>query len=236
MTLDELVALSLLTDLPRQNLSARLAADDPELLDRAAPFLERGRAMRTRAAELGMWVLPWNDPRFPAGLSVIADAPPLLWGRGSLDTFDAPMVAIVGSRSASAVALDTAVRLAEGLARLGIVVVSGLARGGDSAAHRGARRAGRTVAVLGSGGDYIYPSEHAGLAAEIAACGIVLSEYPLGTPPLPGYFPLRNRLISGLSRATIVVEAAEKSGSLITAGCALDQGREVMVVPGSVAG
>jgi DNA processing protein len=236
MTLDDAVALSLLTDLPRPGLSARLAADDPWLLECAAPLLERGRAARARAAALGADVLAWNDPRFPAGLKAISDAPPVLWYRGMLEALEAPMVAIVGSRAASPVALDTAVRLAQGLAGLGISVVSGLARGVDSAAHRGALRAGRTVAVLGSGLDRIYPSEHTTLAGEIAVSGVVLTEYPPGTPPLPGYFPMRNRLISGLSLATIVVEAAESSGSLITAGCAVDQGREVMVVPGSVVG
>ena len=236
MTLDEAVALSLLTDLPRPGLSARLDADDPSLLERAAPLIDQAGRVRTRAARLGISVLAWNDPRFPAALRAIPDVPPALWYRGRLETLGASMVAIVGSRSASPVALETAVRLAHGLAGFGIVVVSGLARGVDSAAHRGALRAGRTVAVLGSGLDRIYPSEHTALAADIAATGVVLTEYPPGTPPLPGYFPMRNRLISGLSLATIVVEAAEKSGSLITAGCAADQGRDVMVVPGSVAG
>jgi DNA processing protein len=143
-------------------------------------------------------------------------------------------VAIVGSRAASAAAHETAARLAADLAARGIVVVSGLARGVDSAAHRGALTAGRTIAVLGSGLDRIYPHEHAGLAREIAAAGVVVSEYPPGTPPLAFHFPMRNRLISGLSRAVVVVEASEKSGSLITAACALEQGREVMAVPGSV--
>jgi len=113
-------------------------------------------------------------------------------------------------------------------------VVSGLARGVDSAAHRGALRTGRTIAVLGSGLDRIYPAEHAGLARDIAATGLVLSEYPPGTPPLPFHFPMRNRLISGLSRAVVVIEASDKSGSLITAACALEQGRDVMAVPGNV--
>ena len=236
MTLDESVALSLRTDLSRRDLSARLAADDPLLIESAAPLLERGRAARRRAAELGGGVLAWNDPRFPPGLRAIPDVPPVLWYRGLLEALESPMVAIVGSRSAAPVALDTATRLAEGLAGLGFSIVSGLARGADSAAHRGALRSGRTVAVLGSGLDRIYPREHTALADSIAASGIVVTEYPPGTPPLAGYFPMRNRLISGLSLATIVVEAAESSGSLITAGCALDQGRDVLVVPGTVAG
>jgi DNA processing protein len=143
-------------------------------------------------------------------------------------------VAIVGSRAATPVALDTAARLATDLAERGITVVSGLARGVDSAAHRGALEAGRTIAVLGSGVDHVYPSEHVALADEIVQSGLVVSEYPPGSRPLPHHFPMRNRLISGLSLAVVVIEASEKSGSLITAGCALEQGREVMAVPGNV--
>jgi DNA processing protein len=127
-------------------------------------------------------------------------------------------------------------QLAEDLARRGITVVSGHARGVDSAAHRGALRTGRTIGVLGSGVDRIYPPEHEDLAFEIARHGLVMSEYPPGTAPLPFQFPKRNRLISGLSRAVVVIEASEKSGSLITASCALEQGREVMAVPGNVVG
>jgi DNA processing protein len=148
---------------------------------------------------------------------------------------DAPLVAIVGSRGATPYALQVGRRLAAELADRGIVVVSGLARGVDSAAHRSAlRHDGRTVAVLGSGVDVVYPPEHADLAADIARHGLITSEYPPGTPPLPFHFPLRNRIISGLSRAVVVIEASEKSGSLITASCALQQGREVMAVPGNV--
>jgi len=147
---------------------------------------------------------------------------------------NAPSVAIVGSRTASPVAIETASRIATDLASRGVTVVSGLARGVDSAAHRGALQTGRTAAVLGSGLDRMYPSEHAALASQIAVEGIVMSEYPPDTPPLPLFFPIRNRLISGLSRAVVVIEANEKSGSLITAACALEQGREVMAVPGNV--
>jgi DNA processing protein len=170
----------------------------------------------------------------PLALMAISDAPPVLWYRGSLECLQQPAVAIVGSRAASSVAIETARRLATELAALGITVVSGLARGVDSAAHRGALQSGSTVAVLGSGVDYIYPSEHRGLAAEIAMNGLVLSEYAPGTFPLPFHFPMRNRLISGLSRAVVVIEASDKSGSLITASCAAEQGREVMAVPGNV--
>ena len=234
MTLDQAVALSLLEDLPRPGLTERLTAADPELLERAALLLDRARGVRTCAAAAGIHVLPWNDPRVPTSLLAIGDCPPALWYRGALEAFDAPAVAIVGSRAASAVALETAERLAEDLAARGITVVSGLARGVDSAAHRGALRSGRTIAVLGSGVDRIYPSEHVGLARDIAATGLVLSEYPPGVLPLPFHFPMRNRLISGLARAVVVIEASDKSGSLITAACALEQGRDVMAVPGNV--
>ena len=178
-------------------------------------------------------LLPADDPRFPTSLLAIPDCPTELWYCGRLDSFEAPAVAIVGSRAASAVALEMATRLAKDLARLGVVVVSGLARGVDSAAHRGALAEGRTIAVLGSACDVIYPAEHAPLAAEIAERGLVVSEYPPGTPPHQGRFPMRNRIISGLSRAVVVIEAHAQSGSLITARLALQQGRDVMAVPGN---
>jgi DNA processing protein len=174
-----------------------------------------------------------DDRRFPTALLAIPDCPSELWFRGALDVLDAPAVAIVGSRAASAVALEMAGRLAADLAACGVAIVSGLARGVDSAAHRGALSCGRTVAVLGSGLDVIYPPEHAQLAAEIVERGVVLSEYPRDRGPLPGQFPMRNRIISGLSRAVVVIEAHERSGSLITARCALQQGRDVMAVPGN---
>jgi len=234
MTPDEAVALSLIPELSRVGLADRLRADDPVLLEEARRLGDRARAVRLRAEAAGIGVLAWNDPRFPAALLAIPDVPPVLWYRGALEAFRAPAVAVVGSRAASAVALETAARLGADLAALGITVVSGLARGVDSAAHRGALRSGRTIAVLGSGVDQIYPHEHTTLAGEIAREGLVLSEYPPGTPPLAFHFPMRNRLISGLSRAVVVIEANEKSGSLITAACALEQGREVMAVPGNV--
>jgi DNA processing protein len=234
VTVDQAVALSLLPGLSRVSLTERLRADDPELLDRASSLLDRARELRTRCAARGVHVLAWSDPLFPAALLAIPDAPPALWYRGDLAALQRPAVAIVGSRAASAVALETAARLATDLAARGIVVVSGLARGVDSAAHRGALQTGRTIAVLGSGLERIYPAEHKGLAAEIAHDGIVFSEYAAATAPQPFFFPQRNRLISGLSRAVVVIEASDKSGSLITAGCALEQGRDVMAVPGNV--
>ena len=236
MTPEEAIALSFapLADLPRPGLTARLQADDPTLLELARTLLPRASLVRTTADPRGIAVVAWNDPRFPTALLTLADVPPALWYRGRLEGLDAPAVAIVGSRAASAVALETATRLATDLASRGITVVSGLARGVDSAAHRGALQSGRTAAVLGSGLNRIYPVEHESLAAEIATAGVVLSEFAPDTPPLPMFFPMRNRVISGLCRAVVVIEANEKSGSLITAACALEQGREVMAVPGNV--
>ncbi len=234
MTLDQAVALSLAFDFPRLGLIERLQAEDPELYDIANLMTGRAHEVRIAGEQAGLCVLPWNDPRFPASLLAIPDCPPVLWCRGDPAALWAPLVAIVGSRAATAVALETATRLGEDLAAQGVTVVSGLARGVDSAAHRGALRTGRTIAVLGSGPDRIYPSEHAGLAAEIAGTGLVTTEYPPGTPPNAFHFPQRNRLISGMCRAVVVIEASERSGSLITAACALEQGREVMAVPGNV--
>jgi DNA processing protein len=175
-----------------------------------------------------------DDPEYPPLLATIADPPQELWIRGREDLLAAEAIAIVGSRAASAYALEIASSLAFDLARCGLVVVSGMARGVDGAAHRGALDAGGlTVAVLGCGVNVVYPDEHSDLLLKIAATGAVVSELPPGTPPLAHHFPLRNRIISGLSRAVVVVEAGEKSGSLITARCALEQGRDVMAVPGN---
>jgi DNA processing protein len=234
MTVDEAVALSLVADLPRVGLTARLLGNDPVLVEQAQRLADRARVVRSRAEGEGIGVLAWNDARFPSPLLATSDVPPLLWYRGSLEAFQRPAVAIVGSRRASTVALETAARLAADLASRGIAVVSGLARGVDSAAHRGALRTGWTIAVLGSSLDRIYPPEHTALAHDISAAGVVISEYPPRTAPLKFHFPMRNRLISGLSRAVVIVEASEQSGSLITAACALEQGREVMAVPGNV--
>jgi DNA processing protein len=159
----------------------------------------------------------------------------VLWVSGRPDALGDPIVSIVGSRAGSPYALSVAERLAGDLAARGITVASGLARGVDSAAHRGALAAGGiTVGVLGCGADIIYPPEHATLASEMAVRGAVTSELVPGTVPRPTFFPRRNRIISGLARAVIVIEAGEKSGSLITARCALEQGRDVLAVPGNV--
>jgi DNA processing protein len=192
-------------------------------------------ALLAEARRAGIDPVPWYDPRYPALLNCIPDPPPVLWVRGSADVLARPTVAIVGSRAASDYARQVSERLAAELATRGIVVASGLARGVDSAAHQGCLGSGgATVAVLGSGVDRIYPAEHKEIAKRICVRGALVSELGPGTPPLPQHFPLRNRIISGLSLAVVVVEASEKSGSLITARCALEQGRDVMAVPGSV--
>lgn len=191
----------------------------------------------SRARRLGLEPVPLGDERYPTLVASIYDPPPVLWIRGNAQAMGGRSVAVVGARAASASALAMAADLASGLARAGVTVVSGLARGVDSAAHRAALESGGpTVAVLGCGADRVYPPEHADLARAIAGDGALASELPPGMPPLPEHFPRRNRIISGLSLATVVVEASERSGSLITARCALEQGREVMAVPGSAVG
>jgi DNA processing protein len=178
-----------------------------------------------------------GDVRFPAALEAIHDPPHTLWVKGDIDAVLAPSVAIVGSRAASPYALEVARQLGADLARRNITVISGLARGVDSAAHRGALEGGgRTVAVFGCGVDVIYPPEHGALAGRIVERGALVSEFPPGTPPRREHFPQRNRIISGLSLAVVIVEAAEGSGSLITADFALEQGRAVLAVPGNVLG
>ena len=174
---------------------------------------------------------------FPQLLAQIPDPPDIIWFRGDLSALTAPAVALVGARAASRDAVTTAAALASDLARAGVVVVSGLARGVDAAAHRGALEAGgKTIAVLGTGIDVVYPAEHRELSANIERSGLLVTEFRPGAPPVVSHFPRRNRIISGLARAVVVVEAAEKSGALITARAAADQGRDVMAVPGCVVG
>lgn len=180
-------------------------------------------------------ILTETDPGYPRALAEIHDPPGVLFVRGSLAPQDALAVAIVGTRHASRYGLEQAERLAGSLARAGLTIVSGLARGVDAAAHRGALAAGgRTIAVLGSGVLNIYPPEHGELAKAIIAQGAVLGELPPRRPPIGGAFPQRNRIISGLSLGAIIVEAADRSGALITARLASEQGREVFAVPGPV--
>jgi DNA processing protein len=219
-------------------LSAILAAcgvPDEQREEGAALARQRAGTALAAARSSGMLAIPWSHPAFPALLSCIFDPPPVLWVRGCPEALGQPTVAIVGSRGATTYAMDVAYRLGQELAARGVVVASGLARGVDSAAHRGCLAGGgRTVAVLGSGLDRVYPPEHESLGKQISCKGSLISELWPGAAPLPEHFPLRNRIISGISLAVVVVEASEKSGSLITARCALEQGRDVMAVPGSV--
>ncbi len=182
----------------------------------------------------GLHCLSRDHPLFPPLLKEINDPPLMLYGHGNPAALEQPALALVGARAASVYGLKMAEKLAADLAAAGITVVSGGALGIDSAAHRGALTAagGRTVAVLGCGLDVVYPPQNKKLFAMIAATGMLLSEYPPGTKPEPFRFPARNRIISGLSMGTAVIEAARRSGSLITAEMALDQGREVFAVPG----
>lgn len=183
------------------------------------------------ARRAGARMLCHGDAAYPPALAGLGDAPPVLWLRGQPRLMLRPMVAVVGARNASSLGLRMARRLAESLAEAGFVVVSGLARGIDAEAHVAAL-AGGTVAVMAGGADVIYPPENARLADDIAAQGALVSEQPFGLEPQVRHFPQRNRIISGLARAVVVVEAAARSGSLITAKDAADQGREVMAVPG----
>lgn len=188
-----------------------------------------------RARAAGIMLVPFGDAAYPARLRMIADPPPVLYVKGEISSRDDRAVAIVGSRSASYYGRRVARDLAHGLASLGFTVVSGMARGIDGMAHESALSSGgRTIAVLGSGVERAYPPEHDKLYQRICESGAVVSELPMGTRPLAFHFPARNRLISGLSLGVVVVEATEKSGSLITASMAVEQGREVFAVPGEV--
>ena len=256
-TLVEVVALSLF--LVRKRLCRALLESPPgggddqrrgvDLQTAAARFRDlpahlraEGRRCRARALRLldaaaaaGIEPVGWCDSRYPRQLLTLDDRPPVVWLKGDAGALARPSVAIVGSRAASPYAVAVAERLASELSACGIVVVSGCARGVDAAAHRGALDgAGATIAVLGSGVDVIYPVEHRELAGSIVRAGALMSEFPPGAPPLRHHFPRRNRLISGLARGVVVVEAGARSGSLITARCAAEQGREVMAVPGNV--
>lgn len=180
-------------------------------------------------------ILTWDDAAYPAHLKQIDQPPPILYLKGAITPEDSWAVAIVGTRAVTAYGRQVTEEIATTLAHNGITIVSGLARGVDAIAHSAAlKTGGRTLAVLGSGVDRIYPPEHRGLAEKIMAQGAVLSDYAPGTPPESANFPPRNRIISGLSLTVVVVEAAETSGSLITASFAADQGRNVFAVPGNI--
>jgi DNA processing protein len=211
--LPEFVARALLSDKARSQAEAELA----------------------KCQQNQVQILTTYDEAYPQILKQIYDPPILLYVKGEVTTLSSPSVAIVGSRRATPYGINAAEKLARDLAQRGLTICSGLARGIDSAAHRGALEVnGKTIAVLGSGLGYIYPRENKKMAQHIEKNGCVISEFPLGTSPSPQNFPIRNRVISGLSLGTCLVEAAEFSGSLITARLALEQGREVMAVPGNI--
>jgi DNA processing protein len=182
----------------------------------------------------GAHILARDDPRYPPLLAQLSAPPIRLFVRGDPEVLKDPMLAIVGSRNPTAAGRDTTRELARHLAACGLTIASGLALGIDGSAHAGALEGGRTVAVLGTGPDRIYPAVHRDLAQSIAANGALVTEYPPGSAPIGRNFPRRNRIISGLSLGTLVTEAALKSGSLITARYAIEQGREVFAIPGSI--
>jgi len=218
--------------------SALTAAGIHAEVARAITTFDQWHAVDTELKKItrtGVRLVTRADQDYPVNLTHLHDPPPFLYLRGALVPEDRVAIAIVGSRFASAYGKGMARDLAHGLVERGVTIVSGLARGIDAEAHRAALAAGgRTLAVLGSGLDIIYPSEHRALAAEIPTQGAVLSEFALGSKPDAVHFPYRNRVISGLTLGTVVVEAAENSGSLITARFALEQNREVFAVPGPV--
>jgi DNA processing protein len=193
----------------------------------------RAEAEAAAAARLGIAIVGVDEPGYPVLLARTYDPPPILYVRGRLKAEDEPAVAVVGARACTASGRALARSMAADLASWGVTIVSGLARGIDTAAHEGALDAGgRTVAVLGCGLDRTYPAENERLAGRIASQGAVVSEFALGRPPLPDHFPRRNRVIAGWSQAVVVVEAAQRSGALNTARCAADEGRDVLAVPG----
>jgi DNA processing protein len=227
--------------LPEQVLAAgrpaiaRVVGDDLAsriLSDAGAPSVERALAW----AELpGNAVVTLADDEYPRQLLEIPDPPALLYVRGSRPLLSQRSLAVVGSRNATPQGLANAENFARAFSQAGLTIVSGLALGIDAAAHRGGLEgSGSTIGVLGTGVDVAYPARNAGLIAEVAERGAVISEFPLGTPATAGNFPRRNRLISGLARGVLVVEAAMSSGSLITARLAAEQGREVFAIPGSI--
>ncbi len=188
-----------------------------------------------KVEEAGAVSVTISDPRYPQRLREIFDPPVLLFARGRLELLDSLMLAVVGTRRATPYGLAATERLAGDLARAGLTIVSGMARGIDTTAHKAALAAGgNTVAVLGCGVDVIYPTENRKIASELASKGLLLSEFPMATPAYPQNFPIRNRIISGMSLGVLVVEGAQYSGSSITARLALEQGREVFAVPGNI--
>ena len=219
---------------PGQWQSAGLAPALRENL-RSVPEADLENDLAWLDADPARGLLTRDDPRYPALLRNIAQAPPALFYQGDPDLLAMPQLAIVGARTATPQGIENARAFAADLAARGLIITSGLALGIDAAAHRGALQAGGlTVAVCGTGLDRVYPARHRELAHQIAASGLLLSEFPPGVPAIAANFPKRNRLISGLSLGVLVVEAARESGSLITARLAVEQGREVFAIPGSI--
>ncbi len=196
---------------------------------------DEAAAQQRRMRETATVLIPISDARYPQRLREIFDPPPVLFARGRIDLLNSLMLAVVGTRRPTPYGLAVSERLAGDLARAGLTIVSGMARGVDTAAHRGALAAnGSTIAVLGCGADVAYPSENRRLAAEMAEKALLISEFPMGAPAFPQNFPIRNRIISGMSLGVLIAEGAQYSGSAITARLALEQGREVFAVPGSI--
>ena len=213
---------------------AGLERDVAATLERMRKQIDTAQEL-SRLTEAGVSVLTWADDAFPPLLRQIPSPPILLYLRGNLEVSDQLALAIVGTRNATVYGRSVTRRLASDLAATGVTVVSGLARGIDAVAHRAALEVGgRTLAVFGCGVDVIYPAEHRRLADEVAAQGALISEYPLGRQPAADQFPVRNRLISGLSLGVVITESRERSGALITAEFAGQQGRDVFAVPGSI--
>ena len=210
---------------PAETAATIARGPDPAMLEQTLAWLR----------EPGHALVAWDDPAYPRALLSIADPPPVLYLHGRSELLNRPALAIVGSRNATMQGRETAEAFAKALSDAGLTIVSGLALGIDAAAHRGGLTgAGASLAVVGTGIDRVYPAANRDLAHRLAAEGGVLSEFALGTPPLPGNFPRRNRLISGLARGVLVVEATLASGSLITARFAADQNRDVFAIPGSI--
>ncbi len=219
---------------PQELGRAGLDAKTLEVLVARRVRIDLDREME-RIEKAGIVLVTLQDESYPALLKHVADAPPLLYVRGMLRSSDELSLAVVGTRRATVYGKQACERLVEEVAGRGVTIVSGLARGIDAVAHRAALAAGgRTIAVVASGVDVVYPPDHRALARDIAQSGAIISEYPCGTPPEAGNFPARNRIISGMTRATLVVEAGETSGALITANFAVEQGRDVLAVPGSI--
>jgi DNA processing protein len=196
---------------------------------------EDAAAQQEKMLETGTVAVTIGDPRYPQALREIFDPPALLFARGRVELLQSLMLSVVGTRRPTPYGLAVAERLSSDLAHAGLTIVSGMARGVDTASHKGALAVGGdTIAVLGCGVDVIYPSENRKLAGELATKGLILSEFPMGTTAFPQNFPIRNRIISGMSLGVLVVEGAQYSGSAITAKLAMDQGREVFAVPGNI--